>query len=71
MSDNIRCSHCGSSQVIKCEGFVGVRPIPLEIVDDWSIEADDTMGTETLFFIYRCSICGKKFYEKVRENLIS
>ena len=71
MSDKIRCSHCGSSLVIKCEGYVGVRPIPLELVDDWSNEADDTMGKETLFYIYRCSACGKECYEEVREDLVS
>jgi transcription elongation factor Elf1 len=71
MSDKIKCKHCGSTQVIKCEGYVGVRPIPLEIVDDWSIEADDTMGKETLLYIYRCSACGKEFYKEVRENLVS
>ena len=71
MSDKFNCPQCGSSMVIKCEGFVGVRPIPLEIADDWSVEANDSMGKETLFFIYRCSACGKEFYEEVNENLVS
>jgi hypothetical protein len=57
--------------VIKSEGYVGVRPIPLELVEDQSIEADDTMGKETLLFIYRCSACGKEFYGEVREDLVS
>lgn len=52
MNDKIKCKHCGSSLVIKCEGYVGVRPIPMELVNDWSKEADDTMGKETLLFIY-------------------
>jgi len=71
MNDKIKCKHCGSSLVIKCEGYVGVRPIPMELVNDWSKEADDTMGKEPLLFIYRCSACGKEFYEEVRENLVS
>jgi DNA-directed RNA polymerase subunit RPC12/RpoP len=71
MSDKIKCKHCGSSLVIKCEGYVGVRPIPMELVDDWSKEADDTMGKETLLFIYCCSACGKEFYKEVMENLVS
>jgi len=71
MSDKFNCPHCGSSLVIKREGYVGVRPIPMELVDDWSREADDSMGKETLYFIYLCSACGKEFYEEVRENLVS
>jgi hypothetical protein len=43
----------------------------MELVDDWSREADDSMGKETLYFIYLCSACGKEFYEEVRENLVS
>lgn len=52
MNDKIKCKHCGSFLAIKCEGYVEIRPIPMELVDDWSKEADDTMGKETLLFIY-------------------
>jgi hypothetical protein len=43
----------------------------MELVDDWSREADDSMGKETLYFIYFCSACGKEFYEQVTGKLVS
>jgi DNA-directed RNA polymerase subunit RPC12/RpoP len=71
MSDEIRCEHCGSSKVIKSEGYVGVRPVPPEIVGDWSVEADDSMGKETLYYIYFCLDCGEEFYEEAGKNSVS
>jgi DNA-directed RNA polymerase subunit RPC12/RpoP len=71
MNDEIKCPKCQSTKVTKSPGFVGVRPIPMELVDDWSREADDSMGKETLYFIYLCSACGKEFYEEVTKNLVS
>jgi DNA-directed RNA polymerase subunit RPC12/RpoP len=71
MSDEIRCEHCGSTKVIKSEGHVGVRPAPPDIVDNWSVEADDSMGKETLFHVYFCLDCGEEFYEEFEENLVS
>ena len=57
--------------VIKREGYVGVRPIPMELVDDPSREADDSMGKENLYLIFLCSACGQEFYEEVGKNLVS